>query len=291
MDKRIGIIGLGRVGMPAAKAYLAAGYSVFGNDIHSELMTELENFGGVGCPEPARVAEKADLMLLMVLDDAQVINVMLGKKGILNAAKEPATIICMSTINRSLMEDLTRRCIEAKIELIDCPFTGGPVRIPGGNLTLIAAAPQNILEKIKPHLEVLGKIFYAGEKQGLGQAVKHCNQLLVGATHAATMEVIHLARLLGLDTHLVAEVVGNGIAGSDYFRLLAESVLSGKPSPGGLGQMCKDVSIVVNTTREVKMPALVATAMSQYFLEAESLGMQGQEGADLIKVLQKTRIN
>jgi 3-hydroxyisobutyrate dehydrogenase-like beta-hydroxyacid dehydrogenase len=109
---------------------------------------------------------------------------------------------------------------------------------------------------------------------------------MVGTIHAATMEVIHLSRQLNLDPALVVDVVGNGIAGSDYFKLLSESVLTGQPSPGGLGQMCKDVAIVINTIRNSKMHALVASAMSGYFMEAESLGMQDREGADLIQVIQ-----
>jgi 3-hydroxyisobutyrate dehydrogenase-like beta-hydroxyacid dehydrogenase len=85
----------------------------------------------------------------------------------------------------------------------------------------------------------------------------------------------------------VCQVVGSGIAGSDYFRLLAESVLKKTRSPGGLGQMCKDLAIVANTAREAKMPALVATAAAQYFLAAEAMGMHGREGADLIEVVER----
>ena len=144
-----------------------------------------------------------------------------------------------------------------------------------------------MLASVSPILEVIGNIVKAGDKPGLGQAIKHCNQLLVGATHAATMEVITLARKLGLDPGLVCRVIASGIAGSDYFRLLSESVLEGKPSPGGLGQMCKDISIVVNTARAVKMPAYVATAAFQYFLGAEALGMEDCEGADLIEVVER----
>ena len=85
---------------------------------------------------------------------------------------------------------------------------------------------------------------------------------------------------------LVSQVVGSGIAGSDYFRLLADSVLQKTPSPGGLGQMCKDVSIVVNTTRDANLPAYVANATAKYFLQAETPGMQDREGADLIEVVE-----
>ena len=51
--------------------------------------------------------------------------------------------------------------------------------------------------------------------------------------------------------------------------------------------MCKDVSIVVNTTRDVKFPAYLAGAMGQYFSEAEKLGLQDHEGSALIDVVEK----
>jgi len=54
---------------------------------------------------------------------------------------------------------------------------------------------------------VQGKITYVGEKPGLAQLVKHCNQLLVATTLAATIEVITLAKKQGLDPRLVCKVV------------------------------------------------------------------------------------
>jgi 3-hydroxyisobutyrate dehydrogenase len=170
---------------------------------------------------------------------------------------------------------------------VDCPFTGGPARVPTASLTLIAAAPAELIEEVRPVLEIIGKIVHVGNRPGLGQAVKHCNQLLVGSTHAAVMEVITLARRQNLDVKQVCQIIGSGIAGSDYFRLLSESVLDGKPSPGGLGQMCKDMSIVVNTGREVKAPLYVATAAYYYFLGAQALNMESMEGADLIRVVDR----
>jgi 3-hydroxyisobutyrate dehydrogenase len=223
----------------------------------------------------------------MVLNDEQVIEVTLGAQGLLKGTKLGSTIICMSTINRSSIKTVAEHCMNSQVNLVDCPFTGGPARIPTGSLTLIAAAPPPLLASVSPVLEVIGHIVHAGDQPGYGQAVKHCNQLLVGATHAATMEVIVLARQLGLDPKLVSKVIASGIAGSDYFKFLTESVLDHTPSPGGLGQMCKDMSIVKKTTEEVQMPAYVASGAWQYFSKAEALGMQNREGADLIEVVEK----
>ena len=288
MPEKVGVVGLGRIGLPVAKAFIKAGYQVFGYDKRPEARLELENLGGL-CSENAEdLARRTGSILVLVLNDEQVKEVVSGDQGLLQGAASGSVVVCMSTINRSTLEEQARVCRENHIGFVDCPFTGGPARIPGGNLTLITAGPEEELKKVSPVLEVIGKINVVGHQPGLGQAVKHCNQLLVGVTHAATMEVITLARELGLDTKQVREIIASGIAGSDYFRLLSESVLQKTPSPGGLGQMCKDVSIVINTTREIKFPAYTIAGAAKYFKLAEKSGMQHLEGADLIGIVENT---
>jgi 3-hydroxyisobutyrate dehydrogenase-like beta-hydroxyacid dehydrogenase len=287
MSKTIGIIGLGRVGIPAAKAYIKSGYSVYGYARRAEVIKEFEEMGGIYLSSPAEVAKHCNMLIVLVLNDQQVIEVISGDSGLLKGINPGSTIICMSTINRYNLESVAAQCAEKHVGFVDCPFTGGPARVPTGSLTLIAAAPQEMIDLVTPILNVIGNVVHVGNLPGLGQAVKHCNQLLVGSIHAATMEVITLARKLDLDPALVCKVVGNGIAGSDYFRLLSESVLNNKPSPGGLGQMCKDISIVSNTLDEVKMSAYIAKAAAKYFKLAEDWGMQNREGAALIEVVEK----
>lgn len=284
---RMGIIGLGRVGLPVSEAYLKAGFEVYGYDVRQEAMHMLVSSGGLSMSSPRELATSCPIVILLVLNDKQVIEAISGQEGILQGMPPGGIIICMSTINRNNLEKMAVHCREKEIELIDCPFTGGPARIPDANLTLIAAAPEELLIKVTPILQVIGHITVAGHHPGQAQAVKHCNQLLVGITHSAVMEVITLAKALDLDPELVCRVAGKGIAGSDYFRLLSESVLHGTPSPGGLGQMCKDVAIVMNTARVVHFNAQTAGAAARYFSDAEKMDMQGEEGSALIHVVEK----
>jgi len=288
MQEKIGIIGLGRVGLPAARAFMIAGYQVFGTDKRPEIKNVLEDLGGIHIESPEKLAGKTKIILVMVLNDSQVEEVISGDQGLLKSTTPGSVIVCMSTVNRATLETQARKCRKNHIGFVDCPFTGGPARIPSGNLTLIAAGLEEDLKKVSPVLEVIGKINLVGHRPGLGQAVKHCNQLLVGVTHAATMEVIIMARELGLDASQVREIIASGIAGSDYFRLLSQSVIQKTPSPGGLEQMCKDVAIVVNTTREIRFPAYTIAGASKYFSMAEASGMQDREGADLIEIVEKT---
>ena len=156
-----------------------------------------------------------------------------------------------------------------------------------GTLTLIAAAAPEILEKTRPALEVIGQITLVGDQPGMGQAVKHCNQLLVTAIHAATIELITLAEKTGADPKLVCEVAGSGIGGNDYFRLLSKAILENTASPGGLGQLWKDVNIIVTTAREHNLPLLTTFSTAQYFNMAVAQGMENEDAARLIDIIRK----
>jgi len=287
MTEKIGIIGLGRVGMPAAKKFIKEGYEVVGYARRPEVIEEFRAAGGHVVDNPKKVAQELETVLILVLNDQQVIEVVTGPNGVLDGFEKGSIVICMSTINRNNLEWVTQQCADKGVELVDCPFTGGPARVETSSLTLIVAAPSNLVEKCRPVLELLGNINHVGETQGMGQSVKHCNQLVVAVTHAAVMEAILLAKKLGLDPHMVCEIIGSGIAGSDYFRLLSKGVLDKTPSPGGLGQMAKDIGIVANTACQLKQPLYVTTAAHQYFLAAEALGMQNLEGADLMRVVER----
>jgi len=285
MKEKVGIVGLGRMGMPAAKVMLRSGYDLIGFDIRPEAMQELAEHGGTRAESYREVAEKSHFVIVFVLDDPQVIEVVTGNNGLLTGIGGGSTIICMSTINRGNLESIAGQCAEKGVAFVDCPCTGGPMGIEQGTLTMIAAAPGERIEKCRPILEKMGNIVHVGETPGMGQAVKHCNQLLVATTHAAIMEIFLMAKKGGLDPAKVCEVLGGGIAGSNYFRLTAKSLLEGTPHPGGLGQLAKDIHIVVNSGRSLNLPLLVATSADQYFWAAESLGLKNSEASDLIKAV------
>jgi 3-hydroxyisobutyrate dehydrogenase-like beta-hydroxyacid dehydrogenase len=287
MSEAIGIIGLGRMGMMAAKKYIKEGYKVVGYARRSEVIQEFTKAGGIVLRNSREVAENSGKVIVYVLNDQQVIEVVTGPDGILEGCHKETRVICMSTIDKENLEWLAEQCAIKGVGFIDAPVTGGPARVEAGTLTLIVATPKDLLEECRPVLEVQGKITYVGEKPGLGQAVKHCNQLLVATTTAAIVELIILARKGGLDPRLVCQVVGSGICGSDWFRFITSSILDNAPAPGGLGQLCKDIGLVINDSRRVRTPLIVASAAYQYFLAALSLGMENAEVHELIKVLER----
>ncbi len=287
MEKTIGIVGLGRCGMPAAQKFIENGYRVFGYARRPEVIQKFSSLGGEHRASPAEVAENAPVVIVMVLNDDQVIEVISGPKGILSGIREGSTVICMSTINRENLDRMASECNARKVKFIDCPFTGGPARITAGTLTLIAAAPEEVLSPCREILEVVGKITYAGATPGMGQAIKHCNQLLVTAIHAATVELITLAEKTGVDPKLVCDVVGSGIGGNDYFRLLSKAILENTTSPGGMGQLWKDINIVITSSRKHNLPLLVSSAVAHYFNMSVAQGLATEDSARMMDVMLK----
>ncbi len=286
-SKAVGIVGLGRCGMPAARKLIEGGYTVAGYARRPEVIEEFEKSGGIHAENPAEVARRSETIIVMVLNDDQVKEVVLGENGVLQGAASGATVICMSTINRGNLELVATECAARQVKILDCPFTGGPARVANGTLTLIAAGPEAVLSGVRPVLETLGNINVVGDLPGMGQAVKHCNQLLVTVVHAATVELLALARKSGVEVSQACEIIGSGIAGNDYFRLLTKAILEDSDSPGGMGQLWKDVNIVVNAGREHNLPLLAATAASQYFNMAISLGMENEDSAKLDAVMRR----
>ena len=275
------------MGMPTAKKFIDAGFRVVGYDIRPEAMEELRLTGAEAVEDARRVAQKVQTVIIFVLNDQQVIDTISGPNGVLEECGSGSSVICMATIDRDNLQRAAQMCLQKGVGFVDCPCTGGPARVENGTLTMIAAAPEKTLQACRPALEVLGKIIYAGETPGMGQAIKHCNQLLICTTHAAVMEILALAKKSGLDPRIVCEVIASGIGGSDYFRLLSASLLENTPAPGGMGQLFKDISLVINDGKRAELPLLVATAAYHYFLAAQSLGLENQDSSKLIQVIEK----
>ena len=75
MPDTIGIIGLGRMGMAAAKRYMECGYTVVGCDINPNAINEFVAAGGIAVENAKEAATKARTIIVYVLNDRQVIDV------------------------------------------------------------------------------------------------------------------------------------------------------------------------------------------------------------------------
>src|SRR5262249_57482672 len=98
MATKVGFVGLGRMGKPIAANLLAAGFDLTVFDVRDEPVRELERLGATRAANLRDLGERAEIIVLAVVDDAQVEDVVLGRDGFLQTGRKDSTIVIHSTI-------------------------------------------------------------------------------------------------------------------------------------------------------------------------------------------------
>src|ERR1700693_4835439 len=94
---KIGFVGLGHMGGNMAARYLAAGYTVYGEDRHRDDAQWLLDQGLRWASTPREVAEAADVILTSLPNDDIVASVASGDDGILAGLTEGKVWAGLST--------------------------------------------------------------------------------------------------------------------------------------------------------------------------------------------------
>ena len=156
------------------------------------------------------------------------------------------TVLLCPTIAPQDAEALAAALAERGIGCIDAPMSGGPARARDGSMSLMLAAPQALLARHAPLLEVLSsRRFVISERAGDGARTKLVNNLLAGINLVGAAEAMALAERLGLDLSTTLDVIeqssGQSWIGSDRMRRAiagdleprAHDTLAGERHPAG----------------------------------------------------------
>ncbi|WP_017670213.1 3-hydroxyisobutyrate dehydrogenase [Blastomonas sp. AAP53] len=193
----IGFIGLGNMGGGMAANLAKAGHKVIAFDLSGEALARA---GAAGCnpvSDPVQAVSDADVIVTMLPAGKHVASVY--NETVFGAARSGTLLIDCSTIDVDTARDVAAAAKERGLEAVDAPVSGGIAAANGGTLTFMVGGSAQGFARAEPILADMGKaVIHAGDN-GAGQAAKICNNMLLGATMAATCETFALARKLGLD--------------------------------------------------------------------------------------------
>ena len=99
---------------------------------------------------------------------------------------------------------------ERNIVQIDCPVSGGVGGAEKGTLAVMVSGPKAEFELLKPALDVIGKVFFIGEKPGAAQTMKLANNFLSATAMVATSEAVVMGVKAGLDPAVMIDVINAG---------------------------------------------------------------------------------
>ena len=287
--RRVGLIGLGDMGMGMAKNLVKAGFPLTGFDLRDARLAELETNGGTPAASCRAVGEKSDTVFVMVLNGAQVNHVVFGDDGLTAGLEPGSTIVISATIHPAEVRELEAPLAEAGIHLIDTPVSGGKSGAEDGALTMMAAAKPEVLEKNREVLEAVSKtVFHVGEEIGQGQTVKAALQALIGTTFAAIFESLVLGAAAGVKGETMYEVFGSSGVSSPLFKGCAKLIMERKFKDTGsqIATMYKDLGITMAMAKENGAAMFATAAAYELFRSGISL-YPDEDNWSIVKMLEQ----
>ena len=268
MTQRAGVIGLGDMGSGIAKNLIKAGFETAGFDLSPARMKAFTDMGGVDAASACEVGRASDAVFIMVMNGAQAKSVIFDDDGLLASMSPGSTILMTATISVSDVRGISRDMTGTGVNLIDTPVSGGFPGAQSGGLTMMAAAPDSVLDRNLPFMEaVAAAIHRVGSEPGMGQTVKACLQSLIGSIFTATCEATALAAVAGVDADALQRVFATSSAGSQASNTAVENIIAGKFEESGshIRTMYKDMALVMDLAREFGVPLFTAAAAMQMF--------------------------
>jgi 3-hydroxyisobutyrate dehydrogenase-like beta-hydroxyacid dehydrogenase len=195
----------------------------------------------------------------------------LGEAGVI-AGKRAKIFVDLSTTGPRTTAIVTAGLAEKGIATIDAPVSGGVPGAKKGTLAVMASGPSALVGRLEPLLSIFGKIFYVGERPGMGQAMKLANNLLSATAMAITSEAMVMGVKAGLDPKLMIDVInwgtGRNTATETKFpqQILPRTFAQGFAT----GLMYKDVRLCLEEAEALQVPMWVGSAVRMLWQLANS---------------------
>jgi 2-hydroxy-3-oxopropionate reductase len=259
---KVGFIGLGIMGGPMA-GHLIAGK----HDVHlytrSKVPQALLDAGGIACKSGREVAQKADVVIMMVPDTPHVEDALFSGEGIAAGLSKGKVVVDMSSISPIATKDFAKRINELGCDYLDAPVSGGEVGAKAASLTIMVGGPQAAFDRVKPLFDLMGKNITLVGGNGDGQTTKVANQIIVALTIEAVGEALLLAAKAGADPARVRQALMGGFASSRILEVHGERMVKRTFNPGFRIELHqKDLNLALTTARQIGV-ALPNTATCQ----------------------------
>ena len=284
--RKVGLIGLGAMGLGMAQSLRRAGGQVHVYDVRAEACTAFAAEGGVACGSPAELAAQCEVVISVVVNAAQTEQVLFGPAGAAAAMQRGSLFVMCSTVDPNWSMALEQRLAAQGILYLDAPISGGAAKAASGQMTMMTAGRPEAYEKAGTLLAAMAaKVYRLGDRAGNGSKVKIINQLLAGVHIAAAAEAMALGLREGVDAAALYEVITHSAGNSWMFENRMAHVLAGDYTPlSAVDIFVKDLGIVLDVARASKFPLSLSSTAHQMFMQASSAGHGREDDSAVIKI-------
>ena len=265
---KLGFIGLGIMGKPMAGHLVRAGHEVSVYDLNPASVQELSSKGASACKSSKEVAQKSEIIFIIVQDTPDVEAVLFGKDGLVEGLKPKSIVVDMSSISPIATKEFAKKLAGMKVEMLDAPVSGGQVGAQNAALSIMVGGEAEVFEKIKPYFQLMGKNIVHVGGNGDGQTCKVANQIVVALNIEAVAEALLFASKAGADPVKVRAALMGGFAQSRILELHGERMLNRTFNPGFRIRLHqKDLNLALQAARSMGV-SLPNTATAQELFNA-----------------------
>jgi len=285
VGEKIAFIGVGRMGSGMAARLIAAGHELTIYDPVSAAVAPVAALGARIARSAADAAAVSAVAMASVPGPADALNT---ARQIADSAKVEI-FVDLSTSGPAAAQAIAALLAPRGIAAIDAPVSGGVKGVAAGKLAIMASGPARAFERVRPLLEVLGKVFWLGEKPGLGQTVKLANNLMSAASLAIAAEALAMGVKAGVDPAAMLEVLnassGRNSATQDKFP---KHVLNRRFDFGFSNALSfKDVRLCLDEAEALGVPMVVGAAVRQMFAVTNATFGPSSDFTSIAKVLEQ----
>jgi 3-hydroxyisobutyrate dehydrogenase-like beta-hydroxyacid dehydrogenase len=286
----IGFVGLGRMGGSMAARFLAAGYTVYGEQRDRTRAHELERAGLQWRDTPREVAEAADIVVTSIPNDAALELVASGPDGILAGLSAGKVWVEMSTVSPRASRELAERVRALGAQMLDAPVSGSVPQVQAGTLSIMVGGEEEAYARVVPLLRELGTPTRIGEN-GQGLVLKLAINISLAVQTLALSEGLLLAENAGVDPELALQVMTESPIGSPMLKARAPLFLDPPDDAWfDVDLMQKDIKLALSSGHDLDVPLPSTTVVAELLSAARRHGYERSDITVLFPLLSELSV-
>jgi len=283
----IGFIGLGTMGTPMAGHLLAAGHHLFVHTL-GKIPTVIAEGPATKCVSAKAVAQRADIIFVMVPDTPDVEKALFGESGVAAGLTAGKVVVDMSSISPIATRAFAERMRSLGCAYLDAPVSGGEVGAKNATLTIMVGGEPAVFERVRPLFERMGKNITLVGANGDGQTAKVANQIIVALNIEAVAEALLFAAKAGADPARVRQALLGGFAASRVLEVHGERMIRRTFDPGFRIELHqKDLNLALASARALGVSLPNTATAQELFNACSAQGGKAWDHSALVRALER----
>jgi len=286
-DTKIGFIGLGIMGTPMAGHLIAAGYQLFVHTL-GKMPDAITATRATQCVTARGVAERADIVFVMVPDTPDVEAALFHETGIASGLGKGKVVVDMSSISPIATKVFAQKINALGADYLDAPVSGGEVGAKNATLSIMVGGDEAVFERVRPLFALMGKNITRVGGNGDGQTAKVANQIIVALTIEAVGEALLFASRAGADPARVREALMGGFASSKILEVHGDRMIKRTFDPGFRIELHqKDLNLALASARALGVSLPNTATAQELFNSCVAHGGKAWDHSAMVRALEK----